>query len=460
MRINSTLSTALALSPKLKAFERKAECEQQQLEQLGQWAYRFSPQVCLHSASGDASLILVEVGSVIRMNQGLSNILNAVADGLNEQAYSFTMGVAHTPKAAIVLARGSQLLSRPVPMQTSPDEVSCISALRQLPLELLEYDTRHISSLKKTGLETIGQVLDLPMQALARRFGKGFQLYLEQLSGKRPDPQQCIEPRMHFASQLFFIEPVENAMQLVFPMQRLLDELCQFLYARQLQCNHFVWRMYQGSSLARSKGKHCQLDIQLGQAQVSKSNFLNLTRIRLEKLLLQQGVHTLQLEAKNFVKASGHSQQLFDALGGLANREPLDTLFDKLQTRLGQDMVYCIDCEQEHLPERASVRALVDTSARYRKPAITDKEKIKGQASALRRPAWLLRQAVRIQQRQGAMYWGGKLSLLQGPERIETAWWESPEQRDYYIAQHENGGLYWVYKDLARNSWFVQGLFS
>jgi len=415
-------------------------------------------------------LLLVEIQGSIKLFNKLKNILNLISSGLSDFGYNFTMGLAHTPKAAELMALGSLLLSRPPPVEQVPNREQCLAALRQLSIQTLQVDGRHISKLRKMGLQSIGHILDLPSQALGKRFGREFLHYLQKVTGQRNDPQRFIKPREFFSSQLFFLEPIENGQMLLFPMQRLLDELCQFLLARQLQCNHFSWHLHQGHSQRQKNGKHSQLDIQLSQAQVNKTAFLNLTRIQLEKIHLRQAVHTVELKAINFVQANTQSQQLFDALDN-TSREPLDSLLDKLQARLGEGTMYCIDCEQQHLPERANTtvasKSLLGLN-RHPTAAVTVKaahsqtepKVAESKAPYAVRPAWLLRNPARVQQRDQNLYWRGKLELLQGPERIETAWWESAQQRDYYIAQHEDGGVYWLYKDIPSKTWYVQGVFS
>ncbi|MFK7734129.1 MAG: DNA polymerase Y family protein [Pseudomonadales bacterium] len=445
VQINSSLSTALALSPQLKTFERAPTSERQQLHNLAHWAYRFSPTVCLGSEAEEQHLLLIEIIGSLKLFKNLQNILKIISDELNTQKFSFTMGLAHTPKAATLLAFGSQLLSKPPPFESVPDRNSSLQALRQLPLSVLHNYPRVLDKLGKFGLNEFGQLLDLPSSALGKRFGRDFQKYLKKLCGDSDDPQHAIKPIECFASQLFFLEPIENTQMLLFPMQRLLDEFCRFLLARQLQCNHFSWVLHQG-------GKQSQLDIRLGQAQVNKNNFLNLTRIQLEKLCLNQGVHTVELRANHFVPANTNSHDLF---ANANQSEPLDTLLDKLQARLGQGTVYCIDCEPQHLPEQASKATSVRLPGAKSKPPLNECS-----TPFPARPAWLLREPARIQQREHCLYWRGKLDLLQGPERIETAWWNAPQQRDYYIAEHEEGCLYWVYQDIPSKAWYVQGLFS
>ena len=55
----------------------------------------------------------------------------------------------------------------------------------------------------------------------------------------------------------------------------------------------------------------------------------------------------------------------------------------------------------------------------------------------------------------------GKLELLQGPERIDFGWWDNEAvARDYYIAKHHAGSLYWIYQHLDNSRWYLHGIFS
>ncbi len=54
------------------------------------------------------------------------------------------------------------------------------------------------------------------------------------------------------------------------------------------------------------------------------------------------------------------------------------------------------------------------------------------------------------------------LQLLEGPERIETGWWDGREvARDYYVARDGSGAEIWVYRErLSPHSWYLHGVFG
>jgi protein ImuB len=69
----------------------------------------------------------------------------------------------------------------------------------------------------------------------------------------------------------------------------------------------------------------------------------------------------------------------------------------------------------------------------------------------LPRPVWLLNEPLSLP----------KPELLQGPERIESGWWDGKGvARDYYIARHSDGVRLWVFQERQSKRWYVHGVFA
>ncbi|MBU6502431.1 MAG: DNA polymerase Y family protein, partial [Burkholderiales bacterium] len=87
-------------------------------------------------------------------------------------------------------------------------------------------------------------------------------------------------------------------------------------------------------------------------------------------------------------------------------------------------------------------------------------------------PAWLLREPLRLAVQGERPQHQGPLLLLAGPQRLEAGWWgfdagSSAAVRDYFIAQSEQAGLLWIYRErLASASaraevrWFLHGIYA
>ena len=84
--------------------------------------------------------------------------------------------------------------------------------------------------------------------------------------------------------------------------------------------------------------------------------------------------------------------------------------------------------------------------------------------SGLPRPLWLLPEPVPLSERDQRPWWRGPLTLLAGPERIETGWWDDGlVQRDYFIAEGESAGWVWIFRTRSRDDdagWYLQGMFG
>ena len=55
--------------------------------------------------------------------------------------------------------------------------------------------------------------------------------------------------------------------------------------------------------------------------------------------------------------------------------------------------------------------------------------------------------------------------LRDGPERIESGWWDGADvRRDYFVAENPRGEIVWIYRDhrygIDDGEWFLHGVFA
>ena len=51
--------------------------------------------------------------------------------------------------------------------------------------------------------------------------------------------------------------------------------------------------------------------------------------------------------------------------------------------------------------------------------------------------------------------------LEQGPERIESGWWDGKGiARDYYIVRRTGGARLWVFQERRTRCWYLHGVFA
>jgi protein ImuB len=71
---------------------------------------------------------------------------------------------------------------------------------------------------------------------------------------------------------------------------------------------------------------------------------------------------------------------------------------------------------------------------------------------------WLLAEPRRLAMIAGEPCLDGPLALKQGPERIETGWWDGQRvARDYYVAESPAGARLWVFRE-RRGEWYLHGV--
>jgi protein ImuB len=81
----------------------------------------------------------------------------------------------------------------------------------------------------------------------------------------------------------------------------------------------------------------------------------------------------------------------------------------------------------------------------------------------LRRPLWMLAEPRPLVTEAGLPVCEGILRLLDGPERLETGWWDDDGiARDYFVACNPQGVHLWIYRDRKKEGglWFLHGMFG
>ncbi len=420
-----TIGAAETLVPNLRVCPRSPTLEAQTLERLAAWAGQFTSQVALHPPQG----ILLEIAASLNLFGGLERLQQRIADSLNELGYRARYGTAPTPLGAWLLSRAGGGAARDLPGLTA--------RLFALPLAVLELDPKRLERLTGLGLATLGDCLRLPRDGLARRLGPDLLDTLDRAFGRIPDPQPIYQPPETFRARLILPAPVEQTEALAFVARRLLLELCGFLRGRDLGVNalHFELR----------HPRHPPSHIPLGLVTPSRDpdHLLGLLREHFARTPLPAPAEELWLEATALQPWSTFSDDLFDPL---THDGDWAVLVEKLRARLGEQAVAGLEPHADHRPERAWRLCAPEQAHELPTP--------NG-----RRPLWLLQEPVSLSRGRQLP---GRLTLNQGPERIESGWWDGARvRRDYYVARHEAGARYWVYRDLEdEGAWYLHGIFA
>ena len=80
--------------------------------------------------------------------------------------------------------------------------------------------------------------------------------------------------------------------------------------------------------------------------------------------------------------------------------------------------------------------------------------------SEMPRPVWLLDEPVLLAANLQHLCQEGSI-LEEGPERIESGWWDGKDvARDYYIARQARGARWWVFQQRQTQCWYLHGMFA
>ncbi len=435
-------SAALALKPDIELLERSPLAEREALERLAGWLERYSS--CVSLAGPDT--IVLEIARSLRLFGGLRALRRQIAAGLDARDFRTGLAITPTPFGAVWLARdGRRACIR--------DTANLLPALRQLPLDRLDWPASVTTALEGMGVCTVGECLRLPREGFARRFGSGRLRQLDQALGHLPDPRTAWRAPQPFVADYDMTEEQSDRELLLAICKSLLEEQERFLLLRQ-----------QGTQQIRFEFFHLRAPasaVTVGAAELERNadRWFGLLSIRFEQLTLPEPVVAVRLKSDEGRALCRQSASL--ALGkrpGRSSDYPMRRLAERLAARLGNASLHGVHTVAEHRPQYAWRAAdVLGTAA----PSSTD-------AGSCRpsRPLWMLPDPEPLTTREGRPWHEGPLQIVSGPERLETGWWDDDGiSRDYYRASTPGGRLLWVFRVRERRQadaghWYLHGYFG
>ncbi len=457
------LAAAQALARDLIAIERQPPRERDALAELACWAYQFSAQVA-PLARPSASGVLIETGASERLFGGRPALRQRIVRGLRGLGYHAADGAAATPRAAWLIA---QARARGLAAGDAAEPAGLRAVLAPLPLTLLDWDEAATGTLQALGLTMIGDLLRLPRDAFARRFGAHRLADLDRTLGALADPQPRFVPPERFEARIELPADVTESSQLMFPARRLLRLLEGFLRGRNAGTAGLLLRA-RHSPRRSAPIPPTPIDLALAVPERNAGRLAQLLEERLTRVTLPEPAIALELTVERFAAFAPPDATLLPPAPqtgpqGLSWLQLAETL----HARLGSERVFQLQAIDDHRPEHA-----------YRiMPLAIDAAELRGTAAAaLQRPLLILPTPQPLRPRAGDRggssaddgeppEHGGPLALLAGPERIEAGWWDVGRRptvhRDYFVARNRRGQTLWIYRELAApRGWYLHGFFA
>jgi len=424
-----SIAAALALDPEIVIHLRDERAEAAAIESIAMWAGQWSSTVAIEPPG----CALMEISGALRYFGGLERLIPRLRSGLVDLGFAAVIAVAPTAGAASLLARDGR--------EAAIEAIEAVEgALSPLRVDLLAQTRAALPTLAGIGVESIGQLLALPRDGVARRFGQALLDEIDRALGRMADARSLFVAPERYEGQLELPAPVEEAEALLFGARRLIAGLCGFLLGRGAGVTRLRF------DLVHEDASPTAIVVGL-KATRHVEHIMTVLRERLARERLPDRVEAIRLASEEIAPLPGKDGDFFAAE---KNAEAGTQLIERLCARLGDDAVRTLALRVDHRPERAwrwGPTANLETAAA---------NKTDGASPHPVRPLWLLPEPRAL----AAGLAEAALDLESGPERIEGGWWDGQDiGRDYFVGRNERGEALWLFRD-RRGQWFVHGVFA
>jgi protein ImuB len=398
------------------------------LQKLCAHAHAFTSFVSIEPPNA----LLLEVKGSVKLFGSLQQLHEGLDGCWRRLALPAHSAIAPSTLAALWLARAGK-----------PSQIEDIEPLRKslakVPVACTAWDAERLQTLRSMGVTHLGELMRLPRAGLARRLSPALVQDLDIALARQAAPRRAFVRRERFRERCDFETEIEHVAYLEKALEPLIERCARFLRRRQagIQALQLKLRHREGPATC----------VRLGLASITseRRRLADVLFQKLARLDLRAPVRGMELLSGSLRGLSASSLDVFAGFTGAGSRDSAPQLVERLRARLGEDAVYGVCLIAEHRPEAAWRRV---HELRSNAAAGIDEENID---QKLPRPVWLLNEPLPL----------AKPEILQGPERIESGWWDGKGvARDYYIARHPQGVRLWVFQERQSKRWYVHGVFA
>ena len=433
-------AAGLSLAGTLRAGEVPPGEIERAVAALAERLRRHSPGV--EPATDDPGAFWLDASGLERLYESPASWAGGIRGELQRLGFESAMAVAFGRFAAYALARAGRGLI------VVRDPIEERSALRGVPLERLCLEPGDRDTLFRLGVGTLGQLLDLPPEGIARRFGPVLHRLHQLAAGAFRLPVQPWRPPPPAVKRLVLDHSETDRERLLVGIEGMLAALVEMLAER----GHALTQIRLALRFERRRQEHVER-LRPAEPTLDREQLFHLIRLRLESVRLRDGVIEVTVEAGSVPAARIQGGLL--AHGSRRDLAAADRALARIRAELGDEAVVRARLRDGHLPEARFRWEALDHVAEPR-PGEVDGEmlvrRMYGKPVPLpprerREPdGWMLRG---LEQ--------GPVVRVLGPYVISGGWWSRHVHREYHFAETQRGELLWVYYDRGRRRWFLQG---
>ncbi|GAB3000390.1 Y-family DNA polymerase [Psychrosphaera aestuarii] len=423
IKIDMGLAMAISMTANIKVLEYKKEIEEERLNDIANRLYKYTADICLDLPHG----IYIRIDTMLRLYKNVYKYWQAITNQLSVLKLSYSYSSASSPLVAKLLA-----LSNHNTLYENQDRAQ--KYLYDLPVGYLDVTHKQKEQFRRVGLNNIGQLLNIPLKALSKRFDLSVFKYLGQLSGQIKYPMALFVPTRRYQRTLELLYEISNSEILIHPIKTLLQELEEYLKNRNLVTHQLIF------SLLYRYDEGLDFTIEAAGGEYRKVKWLSLIRLHLESVKLAEPVVTIRMKCSDL---QSYEPRMNDIFSDKETKLETTSLLNQLVAKLGNTSVSRPIYQETINPEQVnSLTFNIHQSAT---------SKLNNVSNLLLRPSYLQPTPTQLVE---------EVVIIHGPERILTSWWtDRLIYRDYFIAKNNEGQWLWIYRT-SHQDWFVHGWFS
>jgi protein ImuB len=321
--------------------------------------------------------------------------------------------------------------------------------------------TALIQRLRRVGITSVGQVAQLPLDAMALRFAADGVALWRLIHSQIDWPFVAAAQQLTLSEKMEFEYAAESVEPVLFALKTLTDRLSVRLQGRKEAAQRLEVKL-----LLESGGEE-KMVLTLARPSSVARLILDVFRVKLEDMTLSCAVTAV---AVNVVEKCAERERQLGLGDQPAQEASLELVLSRLATALGESALTGLHIEQSFRPERASVHRPFRLAANG--PNVL---RVTGEASSaaevpshwLERPTRFVNPPKPIQMFEGwrrlqidnVMH---EVEALHGPEIVAGVWWGKAPMptREYFRVWLKNVGAAWVAREASPERFLLAGWFD
>ncbi|MBF7073330.1 DNA polymerase Y family protein [Glaciecola sp. MH2013] len=423
------LASASILSNELVITEYKQEFANQALQRLANDLYLVTSDIAIDEPYG----IYLRAQNMLKLYGGLAEYWHVLEQVLSKYNFRMYYASAYSVNVAKLLAKHH--------LRFISDNKEVIrSRLQKCTLQLSDIDEKDIEKLHRVGIKTLDNLLIQPISALASRLSRASVSVVAGLRGEAPVKLCFYQPPETYRDYLELLYDIQLIDKLLPVIKRCLDGLESYLLVRNALALNISLQLHQREHEPIEQVINSALPL------YKSADWLDIIALRFESISLSSAVYGITLCCEKIEKADICESDFFSEK---STHVAAMTLLSRLRAKLGKQKVNLLEYCDDYRPENVN-QYLSEKQSSGSQLKVSQTKDSSAPSLFNDRPGLLLSEPIPLT---------SKVTILNGPERISSGWWDdAPIERDYFLAQNTKGQQLWLFRT-PQDKWYVHGYF-